>query len=588
MVQNMQIGIKMKKLITYLHEVKKECVLAPLFKLFEALLELFVPLVMAAIIDKGIAGNDTQYIIKNGILLVSLGIVGLAFSIVAQFFAAKAATIFSMNLRSTLFERIQKISFTEMDKIGAGTLINRMTSDINQVQNGVNMTLRLFLRSPFIVFGAAIMAFTLDFKAAMIFTITIPILSLVVYGIMYLSIPLYGKVQAGLDKVLQVTKENLSGVRVIRAFGREEEEAESFRIQNSSLAEMQKKVGKISGLTNPLTYVVINLAIVALIWLGAIQVDHGVLSQGKVIALINYMSQILVELIKLANLLVIITKAVASANRIQGVMDIPIDPEQEQPIQQPFPSRNKEGVDRLAFEEVCFSYAGSEEEVLSSISFRGAKGGMIGVIGGTGAGKTSLVQLIPRFYECNKGRILLDGVDIREYPIADLRKRIGIVMQKALLFQGSIRDNLCWGKQDATDSELWEALEIAQAKEFVEQKEGGLSYWIEQGGKNLSGGQKQRLTIARALVRNPDILILDDSASALDFLTDAALRKAIRNWKKEMLVIVVSQRTSSVLSADHILVLDDGILAGQGTHNELLQSCTVYQEIYYSQFEKEA
>ena len=575
----------MKKVFAYLKGYKKECVFAPLFKMLEALFELFVPLVMAAVIDTGIGTGNKNYVIRMCLLLVTLGIIGLVCSITAQFFAAKAAVGFATGLRHALFSHIQSLSFTEMDTIGTSTLITRMTSDVNQAQNGVNMFLRLFLRSPFIVFGAMVMAFTIDVKAALIFVITIPLLAIVVFGIMKISMPLYKKVQEKLDAVLGITRENLTGARVIRAFNKEEAEIENFRGKNEELTDAQLFVGKISALMNPVTYVIINVATVVLIYTGAVRVDTGYITQGEVVALVNYMSQILVELIKLANLIVTLTKAGACMNRIAGVL--------EMKSSMGFPSALQTGEsnakDEIAveFRNVGLTYEGGGAESLSDISFTVKKGQTIGVIGGTGSGKSSLVHLIPRFYDATRGTVLVDGKDVKTYTKEEIRDKVGIVMQKAVLFKGTIRENLKWGKRNASEEEMWEALTVSQSREFVEKKEGKLDAEVEQGGRNLSGGQKQRLTIARALMKKPEILILDDSASALDFATDAALRKAIREMKENPTVFIVTQRASSILYADEIIVLDDGAVAGIGTHEELLENCEVYQEIYYSQFEKE-
>ena len=568
----------MKKLLVYLKGYEKETVLAPLFKMLEALFELFVPLVMAAVIDTGIARGDRGYIVRMCLLLIALGIIGLVCSITAQFFAARAATGFSTRLRHALFSHIQGLSYTEMDTVGTSTLITRMTSDINQVQSGVNLVLRLFLRSPFIVFGAMIMAFTVDTKAAWIFVVTIPLLSIVVFGIMLWTMPLYKRVQAALDSVLRLTRENLSGVRVIRAFNKEKEEQAHFQEQNEKLTGLQKFVGRISGLMNPITYVIVNGAIVVLLYTGALRVDGGVLTQGAVVALVNYMSQILVELVKLANLIITVTKAIACGNRIQGVFEV------ENSLRPGAYTGQENQIHSVEFDRVGLTYAGASNESLTDISFRAVTGETVGVIGGTGSGKTSLVNLIPRFYDATRGAVLYDGKDVKEYDPQALRKKIGIVPQKAVLFAGTIADNLRWGKPDATEEEMWEALTIAQAKEFVEKKEGKLSAVVAQGGKNLSGGQRQRLTIARALIRRPEVLILDDSASALDFATDAALRRAIAGMKERPITFIVSQRTSSILHADRIVVLDDGEIAGIGTHEQLLSCCPVYQEIYDSQF----
>ena len=574
----------MKKLLVYLKDYKKESVCAPLFKMLEATFELFVPLVMAAIIDNGIANRDMPYVLRMGVLLIALGLIGLVCSITAQYFAAKAAVGFSTKLKHALFEHIQSLSFTEIDTLGTSTMITRMTSDANQVQNGVNMVLRLFLRSPFIVFGAMIMAFTIDVKAALIFVVTIPLLSVVVFGIMMITMPMYKKVQAYLDRVLGTTRENLTGARVIRAFNKEQEEIDSFEEKNSALANMQLFVGKISALTNPVTYVIINVATLVLLYTGAVRVDAGTITQGEVVALVNYMSQILIELVKLANLIITITKALACANRIESVFEIQSGMEWEQKTENK-PQEKEYVVD---FDHVSLTYAGASAESLTDIDFKVKKGETIGIIGGTGSGKSSLVNMIPRFYDATRGQVRIDGKDVREYSMEELRQKIGVVLQKAVLFQGTIRENLLWGKTDATEEELNRAIEIAQAKEFVDQKEGRLDAMVAQAGKNLSGVQRQRLTIARALVGNPEILILDDSASALDYATDAALRKAIRGMGKDMTVFIVSQRASSIQYADQIIVLDDGEMVGLGTHEQLLENCEVYQEIYYSQFPKEA
>lgn len=586
----------MKKLLRYLKGYEKETVLAPLFKMLEALLELFVPLVMAAVIDTGIAHRDSLYIVKMCLLLVALGAVGLACSVTAQFFAAKAATGFSTKLRHELFLHIQGLSYTEMDKIGTATLIARMTSDVNQVQNGVNMFLRLFLRSPFIVFGAMVMAFTVDVKAAFVFVVTIPLLSVVVFGIILWTLPLYRKVQGRLDRVLGLTRENLSGARVIRAFNKEEDEKRRYREENDALAGLQKFVGGISGLMNPLTCVIINGAVIALLYTGAFRVDSGVLTQGEVIALVNYMSQILVELVKMANLTVTLTKAAACGKRVQDVLETKSSMEFLPETGMQAQGCTGKALDGRAvvtdaetaveFKHVSLTYAGAGSEALTDISFSVKRGETMGIIGGTGSGKTSIVNLIPRFYDATKGGVFVDGRNVKGYTKDALREKVGIVPQKAALFAGTIAENLRWGKKEASGEELWRALEISQAKEFVEKKEGGLNADVLQGGKNLSGGQRQRLTIARALVRHPEILILDDSASALDFATDAALRRALRTMDGAPAVFIVSQRTSSIRHADKILVLEDGHMAGLGTHEELLKTCPVYQEIHYSQFDK--
>ena len=573
----------MKKLLIYLKNYKKECVLAPLFKLLEASFELIVPLVMAAIIDRGIAVSDRPYIFKMGGVLVLLAAVGLTCSITAQYFAAKAAVGFATKLRYSLFSHIETLSFSEMDTVGSSTLITRITSDINQVQSGVNMVLRLFLRSPFIVFGAMIMAFTVNVKAALVFVVTIPLLSVVVFSVMLASIPLFKKVQSGLDQVLGHTRENLEGARVIRAFNKEEDEAREFNASNEFLTNMQLVVGRISTLMNPLTYIVINCAIIAVIWVGGKQVYGGIITQGEVVALVNYMSQILVELVKLANLIILINKAIACGNRIEEVLET-----KSSIVNAPSEvNAASDSENAVVFSHVSMAYASTSEEALTDIDFTAKKGQTIGIIGGTGSGKSSVVNLIPRFYDVSKGSVLVNGRDVRDYDLTELRDKIGVVMQKAVLFQGTIAENLRWGKPDATDEELWHAIEVAQATDVVEGKEGKLDYMIEQGGRNLSGGQKQRLTIARAVVKDPDILILDDSASALDFATDARLRAALRNLQGNKTVFIVSQRTSSIQFADQIIVMDDGQVAGIGTHEQLLEQCETYREIYESQFKKE-
>lgn len=574
----------MKQILKYLKEYKKECICAPLFKLLEASFELIVPLVMAAIIDNGITASDKPYIWKMGGVLVLLAAVGLASSVTAQYFAAKAAVGFSTKLRHILFEKIESLSFSKMDTVGTSTLITRMTSDINQVQSGVNLVLRLFLRSPFIVFGAMAMAFTVNVRAAMVFVVTIPLLSIVVFSVMAASLPLYKKVQSSLDTVLSHTRENLEGTRVIRAFNKQNDEIDSFNRDNELLTNMQQGVGRISALTNPLTFIIINIATIAVIVSGGKQVYAGILTQGEVVALVNYMSQILVELIKLANLIVQVTKAVACGNRIADVLAIP----SKLPEKNPKLIDAKEGAAEVEFDHVCMTYDGAADETLTDISFTVQKGQTIGIIGGTGSGKSSLVNLIPRFYDATKGTIRIQGNDINDYDAVQLRDKIGVVMQKAVLFAGTIADNLRWGKNDATEEEMWKALDIAQATEVVKGKEGGLDYMIEQGGKNLSGGQKQRLTIARAVVKDPDILILDDSASALDFATDASLRAALKNMHGDKTIFIVSQRTSSIQFADNIIVLDDGQMVGFGPHEELLETCETYKEIYDSQFKKES
>lgn len=574
----------MKQILKYLKEYKKECICAPLFKLLEASFELIVPLVMAAIIDNGITASDKPYIWKMGGVLVLLAAVGLVSSVTAQYFAAKAAVGFSTKLRHILFEKIESLSFSKMDTVGTSTLITRMTSDINQVQSGVNLVLRLFLRSPFIVFGAMAMAFTVNVRAAMVFVVTIPLLSIVVFSVMAASLPLYKKVQSSLDTVLSHTRENLEGTRVIRAFNKQNDEIDSFNRDNELLTNMQQVVGRISALTNPLTFIIINIATIAVIVSGGKQVYAGILTQGEVVALVNYMSQILVELIKLANLIVQVTKAVACGNRIADVLSIT----SKLPEKNPKLIGAKDGAPEVEFDHVCMTYEGAADETLTDISFTVQKGQTIGIIGGTGSGKSSLVNLIPRFYDATKGTIRIQGNDINDYDAVQLRDKIGVVMQKAVLFAGTIADNLRWGKNDATEDEMWKALDIAQATEVVKGKEGGLDYMIEQGGKNLSGGQKQRLTIARAVVKDPDILILDDSASALDFATDASLRAALKSMHGDKTIFIVSQRTSSIQFADNIIVLDDGQMVGFGPHEELLETCETYKEIYDSQFKKES
>lgn len=573
----------MKKLLVYLRDYKKECIFAPLFKLLEASFELIVPLVMAAIIDHGIAVSDRPYIFKMGGVLVLLALIGLTCSITAQYFAAKAAVGFATKLRHSLFSHIGTLSFSEMDTIGSSTLITRITSDINQVQSGVNMVLRLFLRSPFIVFGAMIMAFTVNVKAALVFVVAIPLLSVVVFSVMLASIPLFKKVQSGLDRVLGHTRENLEGARVIRAFNKEADEAKEFNASNDFLTNMQMVVGRISTLMNPLTYIIINCAILAVIWIGGKEVFGGIITQGEVVALVNYMSQILVELVKLANLIILINKAIACGNRIEEVLETKSTIENNPNAD----TKRAVGDDAVTFSHVSMSYASTSEEALTDIDFTAKRGETIGIIGGTGSGKSSVVNLIPRFYDVSKGSVSIDGKDVRDYDLTELRDKIGVVMQKAVLFQGTIAENLRWGKPDATDEELWKAIEVAQATDVVEGKEGKLDYMIEQGGRNLSGGQKQRLTIARAVVKNPEILILDDSASALDFATDARLRAALRNLKGNKTIFIVSQRTSSIQFADKIIVMDDGQVAGIGTHEQLLENCEIYREIYESQFKKE-
>ena len=574
----------MRSLLKYMNDYKKESILAPLFKMLEASFELFVPLVMAAIIDTGIANGDKQYIFKMGGVLVALALIGLACSVTAQFFSAKAAVGFSTKLRHELFSHIQSLSYTELDTLGTSTLITRMTSDVNQLQNGVNLTLRLLLRSPFIVFGAMIMAFTVDVKAALIFVVAIPLLSIVVFGIMLASMPLYKKVQAALDKVLGRTRENLAGARVIRAFCKEKEEIDSFTQDNEQLLNIQVFVGKISAAMNPVTYIIVNAALIAILWTGAVRVDNGIITQGAVVALVNYMSQILVELVKLANLIIQITKALACAKRIENVLAVQ-NTQEDCDIKADNAVHNISDNDTsIEFKNVSLTYKGAGDESLTDIDFKVKKGQTIGIIGGTGSGKSSLVNLIPRFYDATKGAVYIDGQDVRAYDIDKLRSKIGVVPQKAVLFKGTILENLMWGNENASKEDIERALEISQSKEFVDGKEGRLEYKIAQGGKNLSGGQKQRLTIARAIVRNPQILILDDSASALDYATDAKLRKAIKEMNNDMTVIIVSQRASSIMYADKIVVLDDGKMVGVGTHDELLEKNEVYQEIYYSQY----
>lgn len=569
----------MKKLLRFLTGYGKETVLAPLFKMLEAAFELLVPFVVAAIIDEGIPAGDTGYVVRMSLILVGLAVVGCVSSITAQYFAARAATGFAARVRRESFRHLQALSFTALDRIGTSTLITRLTSDINQVQSGVNLTLRLFLRSPFIVLGAAVMAFTIDTREAMTFVVAIPALSVVVFGILLLSLPLYGRVQAALDHVLGKTRETLSGARVVRAFNRQQSEIGEFDEANDRLTRLQQRAQRLSAFMNPVTYVIINLAIIALLQSGAVQVNAGTLTQGKVVALVNYMSQILVELIKLANLIIMMTKAVACGNRIQAMLDTPAG-------LAVLPPAPKENDDAVTFDAVSFTYEGAGAPSLTGADFSVRAGETVGIIGGTGSGKSTLVNLIPRFYDATEGRVLVFGQDVRTLDVAQLRSRIGVVPQRAQLFQGTIADNLRWGNPNATDDMLWEALSLAQARDFVEEKPGRLDFAVEQGGKNLSGGQKQRLTIARALVRRPDILILDDSASALDYATDARLRQAIASLP-DVTVFIVSQRASSVQHADQILVLDDCAVIAQGTHEALLASCAVYREIYASQFEPE-
>ncbi|WP_455057096.1 ABC transporter ATP-binding protein [Jutongia sp.] len=574
----------MKKLLKYITEYRKECILGPLFKLLEACFDLTVPLVMSWLIDRGISQNDAPYIWKMGGLLLILAAIGLTCSITAQYFAAKAAVGFATKLRHAVFKHIESLSFTEMDEAGTSMMITRMTSDINQVQSGTNLALRLFLRSPFIVFGAAVMAFTIDVKAALVFAVVIPLLALVVFGIMLITMPMYQKVQEHLDRLLGVTRQNLSGVRVIRAFNKEQAERESFGRENDLLTRMQLFVGRISALMNPVTYIMINGALVALIWTGAVRIDMGTLKQGQIVALINYMSQILVELVKMANTIIMSTKCVACGNRIQALLEVESSLEDGS---QSFEENGQEVTPaRVEFDHVSLTYKGAGGESLEDITFTAEPGKTIGIIGGTGSGKSSLVHMIPRFYDATEGSVRINGQDVKSYRMDDLRQHIGIVMQKAVLFHGTIRENIRWGAPEATDEQINEALELAQAAEVVAGKPEGLDYEIEQGGRNLSGGQRQRFTIARALVRKPSVLILDDSASALDFATDAKLRKALAGLKSTSTIFIVSQRTSSIQQADKILVLDDGKLVGMGTHEELLKNCSVYKEIYDSQFKK--
>ena len=571
----------MKNLLKYLKGYEKQCVLGPLFKLLEAAFELLIPLVVARIVDQGIGSGNTGYIVKMCLVMVALGIIGLAMAVCAQYFSAVAAVGFSTRLRHVLMEHILHLSYSQIDQLGTSTMVTRMTSDINQVQNGVNLTLRLLLRSPFVVFGAMIMAFTIDFQAALVFAGVIPVLCLIVFGIMLITMPMYKRVQAALDGVTSATRQNLAGVRVLRAFCKENSEVAGFEKQTEGLTARQLSAGRISALMNPVTYVVINLAVVILVKVGAVKVEHGILTQGLVIALYNYMSQILVELIKMANLIITLAKAVACGNRLSAVLKLESD-------------QRDGGVeaDKLSgeveFKDVTARYAGSASPSLEHISFQAKPGQTIGIIGGTGSGKTTLVNLIPRLYDASEGAVLLDGKNARDYNMVSLRQKIGVVPQKSVLFKGTIRQNLKWGNENATEDELWDALKTAQAQEVVLGKDGGLDAPVEQGGANFSGGQRQRLTIARALVRKPSILILDDSASALDYATDANLRMAIRNMDNPPTTFIVSQRAASVRYADEILVLDDGLLVGKGTHDDLLRDCPTYQEIYYSQFPKEA
>ena len=572
-------------MLRYLDGYRRETVIAPLFKMLEALFDLFVPLVMADIIDHGIAAGDTRYILLRCGLLVLLGSVGLLCSVTAQYFSAKAAVGYASSLRHALFSHIQSLSFSSLDQLGISTLITRMTSDVNQVQNGLNLFLRLFLRSPFVVFGSLVMAFFIDGRAALIFALTIPLLSVVVFGIMRLTMPMYQRAQTGLDRVLSITRENLSGARVVRAFHKEAAETERFREANAGLARMQLRVGRLSALMNPLTYAIVNLAIVALLQTGAVNIDAGSLRQGDLIALVNYMGQVLIELVKLANLIIQVSRALASAKRIGAVLAAPAGMQFPAENRAPRPAAPGAQI-AVRFSHVCLTYAGAGAESLSDISFVARRGETIGVIGGTGSGKTSLVSLIPRFYDASSGTVEVFGQPVTDYDRQTLRSRIGLVMQKTRLFSGTIRDNLRYGDAAADDAALWEALSTAQAAEFVKAKPRGLDEMVEQNGRNLSGGQRQRLAIARALVRRPDILILDDSASALDFATDAALRQAIAGLSGDMTVFIVSQRTASLMQADRILVLDDGQLVGNGTHGELLKTCAVYREIHESQFQR--
>ena len=571
--------ISLKKLLKYMKGYGKECVLGPLFKLLEATFELFIPLVVANIVDKGIGTGDGTYILKMCGVMILLGIVGLLSAVTAQYFSAVAAVGFSTRLRHAVMAHILGLSYSQMDTLGTSTMITRMTSDINQVQNGINLTLRLLLRSPFVVFGAMIMAFTIDFQAALVFAGVIPVLCLVVFGIMLITMPMYKAVQASLDGITSATRQNLTGVRVLRAFCKEEAETAEFSHKTEELAQRQQSAGGISALMNPITLVVVNLAVILLVRIGALKVEGGILTQGLVIALYNYMSQILVELVKMANLIISITKAVACGNRVQSVLEL--EPDQKN-------GQNTEPLQgRVEFRNVTAQYAGAAEPSLENLSFTAQPGQTVGIIGGTGSGKSTLVNLIPRLYDAFDGQVLLDGREVAEYDLTSLRNQIGIVPQKAVLFKGTVRQNLLWGNEKASDADLWAALETAQAREVVKDKEGELEAFVEQGGTNFSGGQRQRLTIARALVRKPKILILDDSASALDYATDANLRMAIRAMENPPTTFIVSQRAASVRYADEILVLDDGQLVGKGTHEELLETCSVYQEIYYSQFPKE-
>ena len=570
----------MKKLLKYLKGYEKECVLGPLFKLLEATFELLVPLVVASIVDQGIGSGDRGYIVKMCAVMIGLGVVGLANSVTAQYFSAVAAVGFSTRLRHTVLEHILNLSYSQVDKLGASTMITRMTSDINQVQNGVNLTLRLLLRSPFVVFGAMVMAFTIDFQAALVFAGVIPVLCIIVFGIMLITMPMYRRVQASLDSVTSASRQNLTGVRVLRAFCKEDAEVTSFEEKTEDMTRKQLSAGRISALMNPVTYVVINLAVVLLVHVGALKVESGVLTQGLVIALYNYMSQILVELVKLANLIITVTKAIACGNRVQSIFEM------ETSMVDGNGSKKEDTGYTVEFRNVSMRYKGAGADTLTGIDFKAKPGDTIGIIGGTGSGKSSVVNLIPRFYDVTEGQVMVDGMDVREYKITDLRDKIGIVPQKAVLFAGTVRSNLAWGKEDATEEEMQQALSVAQAAEVVDKKDGKLDAEVEQGGKNFSGGQKQRLTIARALVKQPEILIMDDSSSALDYATDAKLRQAIHNMPSRPTVFIVSQRAASIMYADKIIVLDDGTVAGTGTHEELLKDCSVYQEIYYSQFKR--
>ena len=569
----------MKKILQYMRGYGKECLLGPLFKLLEATFELFVPLVVAAIVDTGISNSDTPYIIQMCLVMVALGVIGLICAVTAQYFAAKAAVGFAGRLRHALMEKILNLSYSQIDALGSSTMVTRMTSDVNQVQNGVNLTLRLLLRSPFVVFGAMAMAFTIDFEAALVFAGVIPVLCVVVFGIMLITMPMYKAVQNRLDAVTASTRQNLTGVRVLRAFTMEADQIAGFDEKTADLTEHQRSAGRISALLNPLTFVIVNLAVVILVHVGALKVEAGILTQGLVIALYNYMSQILVELIKMANLIISITKAVACGNRIADVLSMEADQENG--------DSTAENCGTVTFRDVTMAYHGSAAPALENISFTISRGQTVGIIGGTGSGKSTLINLIPRFYDVSSGTVCVGERDVRDYDLASLRQRIAVVPQKAQLFQGTIRENLLWGNENATDDALWQALEVAQAREVVKDKPGELDADVVQGGTNFSGGQRQRLTIARALVRKPDILILDDSASALDYATDARLRMAIRNMENSPTTFIVSQRAASVRFADLILVLDEGKLVGQGTHDQLLECCPVYQEIYYSQFPKE-